>query len=73
VHAFANELDDTWQVTDTAGSGLVFSGCGKGRKVDIDTELRVGAGRADASTSWITMDSTDSEVASTYHLTYRDC
>ncbi|OJF15916.1 DUF4360 domain-containing protein [Couchioplanes caeruleus] len=73
VHSFASGLDDMWQVTDSASGGLVFSSCGQGRKVDIDTELRVRADRADAPTSHITMDSTDSEVASTYHLTYRHC
>ncbi|MCU7727482.1 DUF4360 domain-containing protein [Actinoplanes sp. KI2] len=73
VHSFAGGLDDDWQVTDSAGSGLVFSPCGAGRKVDIDTELQARADRADAPTSMITMDSTDSEVASTYHLTYRTC
>ncbi|MDI6103637.1 DUF4360 domain-containing protein [Actinoplanes sp. NEAU-A12] len=73
VHSFASGLDDGWQVTDSVGSGLVFSSCGKDRKVDIDTELRATADRADAPTSLIAMDSTDSEVASTYHLTYRNC
>ncbi|GGQ48503.1 hypothetical protein GCM10010166_15940 [Couchioplanes caeruleus subsp. azureus] len=73
VHSFAGGLDDNWQVTDSAGSGIVFSSCGQGRKVDIDTELRASAHRADAPISHITMDSTDSEVASTYHLAYRSC
>ncbi|MEV6596571.1 DUF4360 domain-containing protein [Actinoplanes sp. NPDC051346] len=73
VHPFASGLDDSWQVTDSAGGGPVFSSCGQGRKIDIDTELRVSADRADAPTSLITMDSTDSEVASTYHLSYRAC
>ncbi|MFI5492200.1 DUF4360 domain-containing protein [Actinoplanes sp. NPDC051859] len=73
VHSFASGLDDSWQVTDLAGSGAAFSGCGRGRKVDIDTELRVTTDRADAPTSFITMDSTDSAFASTYRLTYRTC
>jgi hypothetical protein len=73
VHAFASGLDDVWQVTDAVGVGAVFGPCGKDRKVDIDTELRAQADRVDAPTSLIAMDSTDSEVATTYHVIYRNC
>ena len=48
------------------------SACGGG-KLDIDTELRAQADRADAATSFISMDSTDAAVADTYHLAYRAC
>jgi hypothetical protein len=73
VHAFASGFDDYWQVTDPAGAGAAFGACGKDRKVDIDTELRALADRADAPTSLIAMDSTDGEATSTYHLAYRNC
>jgi len=73
AHPFAGPFDDSWQVTDDAGGGAVFSPCGRDSKVDIDTELRVRADRADAPTSLITMDSTDAAVASTYRLVYRAC
>lgn len=73
VHSFASGLDEDWQVTDAAGTGAEFGNCGKDRKIDIDTELRAQADRATAPTSLIAMDSTDSEVTSTYHLTYRNC
>jgi hypothetical protein len=72
VHTFPSGLDDTWQITDTVGGKAVFGKCGKDRKVDIDTELRAQADRANAPTSLIAMDSTDSQV-NTYHLTYRSC
>ncbi|MEV4703326.1 DUF4360 domain-containing protein [Actinoplanes sp. NPDC049316] len=71
THAFAAGLDDSWQVTDPPGSA-VASACGGG-KLDIDTELRAQADRADVATSFISMDSTDAAVADTYHLTYRAC
>ena len=73
VHPFGSGLDDDWLVTDAVGSGPVYSPCGKDSKVDIDTELRAVADRADAPTSYITMDATDSAVLSTYHLSYRTC
>ncbi len=72
VHTFAAGLDDSWQVTEPAGSPAMFSPCG-GSKVDIDTELRAQADRADAATSYIAMDSTDGAVGGTYRLTYRAC
>jgi hypothetical protein len=73
VHSFGSGLDDSWQVTDAVGSSPVYSPCGKDSKVDIDTELRALADRADAPTSYITMDATDGAVVSTYHLVYRSC
>lgn len=72
-HAFASGLVDDWQVTDTVGAGAEFGKCGKDRKIDIDTELRAQSPRVDSPTSFITMDSTDGEISSTYHLTYRNC
>lgn len=73
VHSFGSGLDDDWLVTDVVGTSPVYSQCGKDSKVDIDTELRAMADRDDAPTSYITMDSTDGTVATTYHLSYRSC
>jgi hypothetical protein len=73
LHTFASGLDDDWQVTDAVGAGAVFGPCGRDRKVEIDTELRAQADRADAPTSLIAMDSTDSAVDTTYHVTYKNC
>jgi Domain of unknown function (DUF4360) len=71
-HPFTAPVDDDWQVTDTETAG--FEPCGKQRALNIDTELEVGAGTSDpTSTSVLSMDSTDGAVHTTYHLDWQTC
>jgi hypothetical protein len=71
-HPFVAPVDDDWQVTDTRTAG--FEPCGKQRALDIDTELEVGAGTSDpTTTSVLSMDSTDGAVRTTYHLDWQTC
>jgi hypothetical protein len=71
--SFSGFFSDGWQVTDLVGTGdLVYALCGGGRKLDIDTELRVAAGPG-SPVSMIAMDSTDGSFASTYELAWRSC
>jgi hypothetical protein len=71
-HPFAAPVDDDWQVADTRTAG--FEPCGKQRALDIDTELEVGAGTSDpTTTSVLSMDSTDGAVRTTYHLDWQTC
>ncbi|MGP4110753.1 DUF4360 domain-containing protein [Streptomyces sp. 4N509B] len=75
THTFAGPMDDLWQVTDiTDLESLVWAPCGEIRNFNINTELRVNAGTSDpASTSLMTMDSTDGTIDTTYHVAWRPC
>ncbi|KJK54882.1 DUF4360 domain-containing protein, partial [Saccharothrix sp. ST-888] len=75
-HEFKGRLDDSWQATDTVGvASLVYAPCGERRNFNINTELRVSAGTSDPSrtTSFMTMDSTDGSINTTYHLAWKQC
>jgi hypothetical protein len=68
--------DDNWQATDqTPFVELVWSPCGADRYLNVNTELRVNAGSSDreATTSFMSMDSTDGSVSTIYHLQWRRC
>jgi hypothetical protein len=71
-HPFTAPMDDDWLVTDT--STAAFEPCGKQRALNIDTELEVGAGSSDPkTTSFMSMDSTDGSLHTTYHLAWKAC
>ncbi len=72
-HTFKGPFSDDWLATDIPS--LVFSPCGKQRHLNIDTELSVSAGGSGAktATSFISMDSTDGSVKTTYHLAWKKC
>lgn len=77
VHNLPNGpfLDD-WQTTDTTDiASLVFSPCGAQRNLNINTELRVAAGTSDPkkTTSFVTMDSTDGAITTTYVFSWKHC
>jgi hypothetical protein len=75
-HPFAGPMDDNWQTTDaTDVAALVFAPCGEQRNLNVNTELRVGAGTSDVTktTSFITMDSTDASVSTVYHFAWATC
>jgi hypothetical protein len=69
-------FDDNWQATDTtAVAEMVYAPCGVKRYLNINTELRVGAGSSDINrtTSFMTMDSTDADVSTVYHFSWKRC
>ncbi|MFE2724748.1 DUF4360 domain-containing protein [Kitasatospora sp. NPDC059327] len=75
-HRFTGPIDDDWQATDRVGvAALVWAPCGELRNFNINTELRVNAGTSDPTrtTSFMTMDSTDGSINTTYHLAWKEC
>ncbi|WP_407916859.1 DUF4360 domain-containing protein [Kitasatospora sp. NE20-6] len=75
-HRFDGPLDDGWQATDTVEvAALVYAPCGELRNFNINTELRVAAGTSDPArtTSFMTMDSTDGDIDTVYHLAWKHC
>jgi hypothetical protein len=75
-HRFNGGYDNNWQATDTVDvAALVFAPCGEERNFNINTELRVSAGTSDPknTTSFMTMDSTDGSINTTYHLAWKQC
>jgi hypothetical protein len=69
-------FDDNWQATDTTEMAeMVYAPCGAKRYLNINTELRVGAGFSDTNrtTSFMTMDSTDADVSTVYHFSWMRC
>jgi hypothetical protein len=76
VHNYAGPLSDDWQATDTTElAAIVYSPCGERRNFNINTELRVGAGTSDPkkTTSFMSMDSTDGSIQTTYHFSWKSC
>ncbi|MFG2873807.1 DUF4360 domain-containing protein [Streptomyces sp. NPDC048337] len=74
-HTFNGPYDDNWQATDeTDWAQWVWAPCGVQRNFNINTELRVRKGTsAPASSSYMTMDSTDGDISTVYHLAWREC
>jgi hypothetical protein len=73
---FTGAYEDNWMVTDVTEIGsLVWAPCGETRNFNINTELRVNAGSSDpaTTTSFMTMDSTDGEIETTYHFAWKEC
>ncbi|MFE9254211.1 DUF4360 domain-containing protein [Streptomyces sp. NPDC006879] len=75
THSFGGPYNDNWQATDTTDwSQLVWAPCGVLRNFNINTELRVNAGTSPpGSTSFMTMDSTDGDISTIYHLAWKRC
>lgn len=75
-HTFSGAMDDNWQATDHVDvAQLVYKPCGEERNFNINTELRVNAGTSNTSdtTSFVTMDSTDTDVKTEYHFSWKTC
>ncbi|MGW0774830.1 DUF4360 domain-containing protein [Streptomyces sp. NPDC054802] len=74
-HKFEGPYDDNWQATDqTDWAQLVWAPCGVQRNFNINTELRVDKGTSDpAKTSFMTMDSTDGDISTIYHMAWKEC
>ncbi|MEO6090909.1 MAG: DUF4360 domain-containing protein [Umezawaea sp.] len=76
VHNYAGPFSDDWQATDTTElAAIVYSPCGERRNFNINTELRVAAGTSDPkkTTSFMSMDSTDGSIDTTYHFAWKTC
>lgn len=74
-HEFKGAYNDNWQATDTTDwAQLVWAPCGEQRNFNINTELRVDAGTSDpAKVSFMTMDSTDGDISTVYHMAWKEC
>ncbi|WP_217551664.1 DUF4360 domain-containing protein [Streptomyces sp. GbtcB6] len=74
-HPFGGPYNDNWQATDTNDwAQLVWAPCGVQRNFNINTELRVNAGSANpGKVSFMTMDSTDGDISTVYHLAWKEC
>lgn len=74
-HPFAGPYNDNWQATDTTDwAQLVWAPCGVQRNFNINTELRVAAGSTSPNkVSFMTMDSTDGDISTVYHLAWKEC
>ncbi|MFI0810233.1 DUF4360 domain-containing protein [Streptomyces echinatus] len=75
THPFTGPYNDDWQATDdTDWAQLVWAPCGVLRNFNINTELRVNAGSTSADkVSFMTMDSTDGDISTVYHLAWKEC
>ncbi|MEU3769745.1 DUF4360 domain-containing protein [Amycolatopsis keratiniphila] len=75
-HPVNGPISDNWQFRDEAEGGvIIYKPCGEDRNLNVNTELRVGAGSSDPkkTTSFITMDSTDGAFKTTYHFSWKTC
>lgn len=75
-HKLTGSFVGNWQFTDkTDVAALVYAPCGELRNFNINTELRVDAGTSDTetTTSFMTMDSTDGNIKTTYHFAWKRC
>ncbi|SDY80448.1 protein of unknown function [Amycolatopsis xylanica] len=73
THTFYGPSDDNWQATDTTEvSEIVYQPCGEKRIFNVNAEVRVIA-KADAPTSFMTMDSIDGGVNTIYHFSWKTC
>ncbi|WP_246006907.1 DUF4360 domain-containing protein [Actinomadura pelletieri] len=65
----------TWQFTDEVDlEALVWSPCGEQRNFNVNTQLLVDVGESDPSkVSYISMDSVDGSINTTYHYSWKRC
>jgi hypothetical protein len=76
TRTFNGPYSDNWQVSDlTEPSEMLWSPCGKKRNFNINTELRMAAGTSDTTktTSFMTMDSLDTNISTTYRFVWKKC
>lgn len=73
---FEGPFEDNWQVIDNIPfNSTIWSNCDNPKNLFLNTQLRVDAGSSDPqkTTSFITMDSTDGSIMSTYYLDWSPC
>ncbi|MFD9705558.1 DUF4360 domain-containing protein [Lentzea sp. NPDC059081] len=75
-HRFNGPHSDDWQATDTTEiAAIVYHPCGEKRNFNINTELRVypGTSNTATTTSFVSMDSTDGAIDTTYQFSWKTC
>ncbi|WP_344889480.1 DUF4360 domain-containing protein [Actinomadura meridiana] len=73
THNLKGKYDNNWQFTDRTDVGaLVWKPCGEDRNLNVNTELRVNKGSSD-ETSFMTFDSTDGDMRTIYHFSWKKC
>jgi len=75
THPFNGPYSDAWQATDVVDSAwYVWTFCGMGRTVVLNTELRMKAGTSDPSAaSSISMHTADGSARTRYHFAWARC
>jgi hypothetical protein len=64
----------SWKNVDAAEvAALVYSPCGVKTNLNINSELRVRAGSAESTRSWISMDKAHGDVDNVYHVSWKRC
>lgn len=74
-HQFDGFMDKDWQISDKVEiQSMSWLPCGERRYLNINTELRVLAGRSPrGTTSFITMDSSDGSLETIYRVSWMKC
>jgi hypothetical protein len=74
-HEFRGYLAENWQRSDQVElTSSSFLPCGEKRYLNVNTELRVKPGTAKGgTTNFLTMDSTDGNLATVYHISWMKC
>jgi hypothetical protein len=74
-HDFKGWMDDEWQQTDRVEVGsMSFLPCGEQRYLNVNTELRVNGGSSSRqTTNFLTMDSSDGDLKTVYHMSWLKC
>jgi hypothetical protein len=71
TQTFAGPQDDDWQVTDRPEANEVVHGpCNDRKPLTITADLKLDG---QSTTSFMTMDSTDGQVSSRFHLSWLKC
>lgn len=73
VHNITAPLGDDWFASDEVPvASVVWRPCGELRNLNINTELRVAKGTSTGA-SFLTMDSIDGSISTTYHMAWARC
>jgi hypothetical protein len=74
-HNIKGAKEGDWIFSDEVPvDAIVYKPCGVERNLNINTELKVNPGSSDKkATSYISMDSTDGEIATLYHFSWLKC
>jgi hypothetical protein len=73
-HPLAGPVSGTWHTVDvTDDAELVYAACGAARSLNINTELRVDAGTAAATTSYISLRASEGDVYTLVQFHWKQC
>jgi hypothetical protein len=73
-HPISGPVSGTWHTIDvTDDSELVYAPCGAVRSLNINTELRVDAGSATATTSYISLRASEGDVYTLVQFQWKQC